>query len=293
MNNSPAPYLTTLFRGCRVALHLIYGALLAIAYPHLEQARRRRTLRQWNKQLLGILNVGIQIDGEVPTRGTGGFMLVANHISWLDVLVLNAICPARFIAKSEVRGLPFIGWLSRRTGNVCIERAMRQDAASNAASVNRHVRELLEQGICVGLFPEGAATDGRQVGHFHSALFQPAIDAGARLRPTALRYRNESGTTSTAAFTGDMSLLRSVWRILRCRQLNALVAFTPALATVGEHRRALARAAQQAVAHELLNIAPKRQTPEPALPFVLPQAALSAQSAYVLLLDPILNHLPK
>ncbi|MEO8332523.1 MAG: lysophospholipid acyltransferase family protein [Gallionella sp.] len=290
MDKRPPNILISVFRGCRLALHLLYGMLLAMSYPHLNQKGQRRILKVWSRQLLIILNIGIQIEGHQPARGEGGCLMVANHVSWLDIFVLNAIHPSRFIAKSEVGNWPVIGWLSRRSGTIFIERAMRQ----NASLINQRVSLLLGQGACIAFFPEGTTTDGQQVGHFHSALIQPAIDAKARLCPVALRYQDEHGELSnSAAFTGDTTLVRSIWRILRCNHHNALIAFTPALMTSNENRRVLARAAQQAIAQELLNIAPIRQNPEPWTSFVLPQMGLSTQSAYVLLLDPILINPPK
>lgn len=208
----------SLFRGVRLALHLLYAALLAIFYPHLNQTKRRRILKTWSRQLLDIFNIGIRTEGEWSVRGEGGCLVVANHVSWLDIFVLNTIYPSRFIAKAEVRNRPLIGWLCKRSNTIFIERAMRQDAAS----VNLRVSTLLKQGICVGLFPEGTTTDGKQAGHFHSALIQPAIDAGAMLCPIALRYQDENGKQSSAAtFTGDMTLFQSIWRILRSPRFDA------------------------------------------------------------------------
>ncbi len=280
----------SLFRGSRLALHFCYGMLLAVIYPHLNQARRRRAMKAWSRQLLSILNIGIQIEGPQPSRSDGGCLIVANHVSWLDVLVLNAIYPSRFIAQSEVRSWPVIGWLCRRVGTVFIERAMHQDAAS----VNRHVGALLKQDVCVGLFPEGTTTNGKQVGHFHSAFFQPAIDAGVRVCPIALRYQDKNrGPSTTAVLTGDMTLAQSIWKILRCPRLNALVVFTPALPTANENRRVLARAAQESIAQGLKNIGYTRQavTQQPVSAFS--QTVLTSQSAYALLVDPLFNQHPK
>lgn len=288
MDKHPPEILVSLFRGCRLALHLLYWMLLALFYPYLNQTRQRRILKAWSRQLLAILNIGIQTEGQQPTRGEGGYLIVANHVSWLDIFVLNAIYPSRFIAKSEVRSWPLIGWLCKRSGTIFIERAMRRDAAL----ITQRVSLLLKQGICVGLFPEGTTTDGKQVGHFHSALIQPAIDAGARLCPIALRYLDDQGEpSSAAAFIGDTTLVQSIWRILRCRHHTALAVFTPALIAANENRRMLARAAQEAIARGLQNITPRKQEPETT--FALPQTLLSAQSGYVLLLDPVLNKLPK
>ena len=290
MDKHPPHILTSLFRGGRLALHLFYAALLAIFYPHLKPAKRRRILKTWSRQLLDILNIGIRTEGQWTVRAEGGYLVVANHVSWMDIFVLNAIYPSRFIAKAEVRNWPFIGWLCKRGNTIFIERAMRRDAAS----INQHVSFLLKQGVCVGLFPEGTTTDGRQVGHFHSALIQPAIDAGAMLCPVALRYQDKEGEQSNAAvFAGDMTLSSSIWRILRSPRFDALLALTPILATTGENRRALARAAQQAIAQELLHIAAMRQDQEPAARHAPPQAMLSLQSGYALLLDPMLNNRPE
>ena len=273
----------SLFRGCRLALHLFYAVLLAIFYPHLKPAKRRRILKTWSRQLLDILNIGIRTEGQWPVRGEGGYLLVANHVSWLDIFVLNTIYPSRFIAKTEVRNWPFIGWLCKRSNTIFIERAIRQDAAS----VNRHISFLLEQGVCVGLFPEGTTTDGKQVGHFHSALIQPAIDAGAMLCPIALRYQDEAGKqSSTAAFTGDMTLSQSIWRILRSPRFDALLVFTPALATAGENRRVLARAAQAAISQGLQTNGATRKTVTQQRASAFPQTMVSSQSAYALLLNP-------
>ncbi|HCI13162.1 MAG TPA: 1-acyl-sn-glycerol-3-phosphate acyltransferase [Gallionellaceae bacterium] len=237
-----------LLRGARLALHLAWGMLLALPYPHLPPGRQHRMLQSWSRQLLSILGVGVRVDGLPSARDGNACLIVANHVSWLDIFALNAVRPSRFVAKSEVRGWPLIGWLCRRTGTIFIDRDLRR----NAATVNRHVAAQLERGARVSLFPEGTSTDGRGVGHFHSALIQPAIDAGVVLVPVALRYRHEDGGhCDAAAYVGDMTLSGSIWRILRGRRFDAWLTFAPALATAGENRRTLARAAQQAIAHEL------------------------------------------
>lgn len=287
MDERRADMLVAAFRGCRLALHLLYGLLLALPCPHLGQANQRRIIQSWSRQLLAILNIRIRSAGRQPERSDGGCLMVANHVSWLDICVLNALHPARFIAKSEVRGWPLIGWLSVRSGTLFIERALRR----NAALINRRLGYLLEQGECIALFPEGTTTDGRQVGHFHSALIQPAIDAGRQVCPTALCYLYPDGNpASAAAFIGDTTLLQSIWRILRCRRLDATVVFSQALPTTGQNRRILARSAQTAIAQGLRLAATVRQS---AAPQATPHDMLSSRSAYALLVDPVPHHVQK
>ena len=278
--------LVSVFRGCRVCVHLLYGLLLAIIYPCLGQPGQNRILKYWSRKLLAILNIGILIEGQQPTKA--GCLIVANHVSWLDIIVLNAIHPSRFIAKSEVRDWPIIGWLSRSCGTVFIERALRQ----NAAKVNRRIGQLFEQGISIGLFPEGTTTDGKKVGHFHSALIQPAIDAGIRVQPMALRYQENGGEPGSAAiFVGEMTLAQSIWQILRCARQSALVTFTPALMTENTNRRALARAAHEAISQALLTLGNVRPTAMLQELSDIREFGIAPLSAYDLLGDPLLSPL--
>jgi 1-acyl-sn-glycerol-3-phosphate acyltransferase len=283
--------LISVLRGGRLALHLFYGMLLAVIYPHLNQARQHRAMKTWCRQLLSILNIAVQIEGQQQfARDMGGCLMVANHVSWLDIIVLNAIHPSRFIAKSEVRNWPIVGWLCHRSGTVFIERAMRRDTST----INQRVGALLKQGVCIGLFPEGTTTDGKQVGHFHSALIQPAIDAGIGVCPVALRYQDKEGEPSiAAAFIGDTTLAQSIWNILRCPHLNALVMFNTALPTTNKNRRVLARSAQAAIAHKLQNIDIARQADTQQAVSAVPQTIMSSQSAYALLVDPLVQQLQK
>jgi 1-acyl-sn-glycerol-3-phosphate acyltransferase len=284
MDNNPTNLLLRIFRGVRLAIHLVNGMLMAIIYPYLNEAKQRRTLKKWSRQLLAIFNIGIQIEGQQPARSEGGYLIVANHVSWLDIFVLNAIHPSRFIAKSEVRDWPIIGWLCQRTNTIFIERAVRQ----NAVAINQHASYLLGQGVSIGLFPEGTTTDGKQVGHFHSALIQPAIDAGVRLCPIALRYQDEEGErSSAAAFIGDTTLIQSIAKLLQSAHLNALVVFTPTLLATNENRRVLARSAQSAIAQALQNMGINHQSSEHHTPH---HSLLASQSSYGLLVDPLLNH---
>lgn len=283
LDKPPQNILIAIFRSCRLALHFLYGMALASFYPYMNHAKQRRILKSWSRQLLNILNIGIQTEGQQFTRSEIGLLIIANHVSWLDVFVLNAIHPSHFVANAEVRSWPLIGWLCKRCGTIFVERAMRRDAAS----VTRRVSRLLEQGVCIGLFPEGATTDGKQVGHFHSTLIQPAIDAGARLCPVALRYLDSHAEPSSAtAFTGNTTFAQSVWRILRCRHHNVLAIFTPALITANENRRMLSRTAQEVIAQELQAIDATRRNTAEQEALTSPRTMLSSQSAYALLLSP-------
>ena len=228
--------LIALFRAARLALHLGYGLTLAIAYPWFGLALRRRILQNWSVGLLHIFNVCIEIAGDDPLHDLRRGLIVTNHISWLDVFVLNAVVPMRFVAKSEVRRWPVIGWLCARAQTLFIERGK----ARSAARVNVSLVDLLQRGESLAIFPEGTTTDGTKVLHFHSSLLQPAIDAGAQVHPIAIRYQDSSGALSMAsAYIDEMSFGASMWNILSTPELHVRLVATPPLDASGTDRRNL------------------------------------------------------
>ncbi|MFZ2162350.1 MAG: lysophospholipid acyltransferase family protein [Sideroxyarcus sp.] len=240
--------IIALFRATRLALHIGYGLTLAVAYPWFSLALRRRILQRWSADLLHIFNVRIDIGSDDPLHKLRHGLIVTNHISWLDVFVLNAVVPMRFVAKSEVRRWPVIGWLCARAQTLFLERGK----ARSAARINVQMITLLHQGECLAIFPEGTTTDGTQVAHFHSSLLQPAIDAEALVHPVAIRYQDYDGMHSTAAaYINEMSFGASMWNILSEPELHVRLIATPPLQAQEMDRRTLTRTAHERIGSAL------------------------------------------
>ncbi len=245
---SPLRKTIALFRATRFALHLAYGLTIALAYPWLAFSLQKRILKSWSAGLLHILNVRIDIADGDPLHSLRHGLIVTNHISWLDVFVLNAVVPMRFVAKSEVRRWPVIGWLCARAQTIFIERGK----ARSAARINVQLVELLQKGECLAIFPEGTTTDGTTVAHFHSSLLQPAIDAQAQVHPIAIRYQDKHGTHSmAAAYIDELSFGASLWNILSMPELHVQLAGTTPLEAGGTDRRSLTRSTQQHISKAL------------------------------------------
>lgn len=245
-------------RAIRFALHLAYGVLLAATFPLLPQRRQKNILRSWSTALLSILNVRTSIAGNIPLQELRSGLIVANHISWLDVIVLNAVLPLRFVAKSEVRGWPVIGWLCARAHTLFIARHRRSDTAHT----NLKMAEALQQGECLALFPEGTTTDGSRVKHFHSSLLQSAIDAHCNIYPVTIRYHDRAGNINTnAAYIDDMTFAGSLWKIFCSRDLHVRLTCTAVLNTQAANRRTLAQAAQYHIAQALPSASPSKEMP--------------------------------
>lgn len=237
-----------LFRAVRLVLHICNGLIQAISFPWFPLKVRRLILQNWSADLLHIFNVRIDITSNDPLRKLRHGLIVTNHISWLDVFVLNAVVPMRFVAKSEVRRWPVIGWLCARAQTLFIERGK----ARSAARINVQLVELLQRGECLAVFPEGTTTDGTSVAHFHSSLLQPAIDAGALLHPVAIRYQDNCGVHSAAAaYIDDLSFGASMWNILSAPELHVRLIATPPLNAQDMDRRTLTQTAHERISTAL------------------------------------------
>jgi 1-acyl-sn-glycerol-3-phosphate acyltransferase len=220
--------------------------ILAFVFPRVSPAARRRLVRWWSAKLVRIAGLRVEVAGPPPPAPGGPAMLAANHISWIDIFVVMSVRPARFIAKSEIRDWPVAGWIADRAGTIFIRRARRHDTAR----INDRVHDALAQGDCVGLFPEGTTTDGAELLHFHTSLFEPAIANAATIHPAAIRYEHADGSRCTSvAYVGEMSFMESMAGVLGGRGVTARVSFAPPIApAAGMDRRAAARIAHERIA---------------------------------------------
>jgi 1-acyl-sn-glycerol-3-phosphate acyltransferase len=242
------PPLVRAYRFVRLIAHLIAGCAIAgVVFPFVGTATELRIIRRWSRRLLRILNVRLEVHGRMP-GGTTPTMIVTNHVSWLDIWVVHSVCPVRFIAKSDIRAWPLVGWLVARAGTVFIQRTRRHDTAR----INRTIAEILARQERVGLFPEGTTTDGTRVLPFHASLFQPALAAGARVVTAAIRYPGRDGQPNLdASYTGERSLAESLRLILAQPRLHAALTFTGVVETDGKTRREVAALCRTRIEHGL------------------------------------------
>jgi 1-acyl-sn-glycerol-3-phosphate acyltransferase len=241
--------LVRAWRLLRLHLLLARGVLTVLTvYRGAGQARRAELLRDWSRDLLAILHVKVTLRGTPPRVPGGRTVVVGNHVSWLDVYLVDAFAPSRFVAKSEIRGWPVIGWLAQQVGTLFIDRAKRHATART----NEQIIAAIRAGDCVAVYPEGTTTDGTVLRQFHASLLQPAVEAEATVCPAVVRYPGPDGRPNPAAlFVNNMSFARSVFRIIAEREIAAELHFLEPIAAPGRERRELARLSEQAVAAAL------------------------------------------
>jgi 1-acyl-sn-glycerol-3-phosphate acyltransferase len=241
-----------------VALHLLWGvATAATIFSWLPERAQLFLKSRWSRQLLETLGVRIVGAGRRPQSG----LLVANHISWLDIFAINAIAPTTFLSKDDVLHWPVIGWLAGRVGTLFMERGSR--AAAQRA--REHLIAELSAGRLVGVFPEGTTGFGDHVMPFHAALFQSAIDAGAAVAPALIRYTDRQGKPSrAAAYVGETSLWQCVRSIVLASGLTVRIDFLPPVETADTDRRHLAHHCHQIISHALAAFIPSHSAPPAA-----------------------------
>ena len=216
-----------------VTLTLLAGFAAAAFYPVLPRAARLAIMGLWCRVVLAALGVRLEMEGSLSEGPT---LLVANHVSWLDVLAINALRPCVFVCKSEIAGWPALGWLLERVGTLFLVRGNARSAARTVESAAR----CLRSGVSVGVFPEGTSSNGDQVLPFSPALFQAALEAGCPVQPLALGYNSYA-----AVYAGDTPFGESLLAVAGARDLRVTLSVLPALAGADRGDAALR-------AHELI-----------------------------------------
>jgi len=220
--------------GCAV-LHGLHGvAIVLLRFPSLDRGGRRERVRWWADKMLRLLGLRLQVDGSFRP---GAKMIAANHVSWLDILAVHAVCPeARFVSKAEVRHWPLVGRLVAAGDSLYIERHRKRDALR----VVHQSAEALQAGDTVAVFPEGTTGPGDALLPFHANLLQAAIATAVPVQPVALRYADRQQPVSPSAlWIGDTTLAQTLWLLATADGLVAHLRVLPARATAHADRRAL------------------------------------------------------
>ena len=226
-----------LWRTLRVLAQVASGWwTIVFLFPRLTPLQREQEVSDWARGMLRAMGITLEVQG-LPAEA-GPVLLAANHISWLDILVLHAARFCRFVSKAEVHHWPVIGRLATGAGTLYIERASRRDAMR----VVHKMAESLRAGEVVAVFPEGTTGDGRELLPFHANLLQAAVSADAPVQPIALCFLDAATRQPcfTPCYVDEDTLVGSVWRTLSGPPLVAVVRFGTPERSNGRDRRAWA-----------------------------------------------------
>jgi 1-acyl-sn-glycerol-3-phosphate acyltransferase len=228
----------------RALVHAVAGlATILVRFPRLSEQQRQARVQAWALKMLTVLGIRLELRGRPPS--VGPVLLVANHISWLDILVMHAARYCRFVSKADVRHWPLIGALATGGGTLYIERESRRDAMR----VVHHMAASLKRGEVLAVFPEGTTSNGITLLPFHGNLIQAAISADAPAQPVALSFVDTRTRSVSLApcYIDDDTLIASVWRTLTAPPITAVVNYAQAQAARGRDRRTWAAQLRSAV----------------------------------------------
>lgn len=234
----------------RLIAHLLVGLCIGLLIRLSPAHRRRRTTIacSWHAGLLRILGLRVSVRGQ---RSPEAPIIVANHVSWLDVSVLGAMLDTRFLSKAEVKGWPIAGFLATTVGTFYLQRG-----AGGTKQLTRELVDAVNSGEHVTFFPEGTTTDGASTLRFQPRLFATAIETGKPVQPVAFRYGLTADGRNVAPFIGDDDMVSHIIRVMREPGLDVEVVYCSPIPSAGLDRASLALAAQNAV---LDVIAPNRE----------------------------------
>lgn len=238
------------FRLLRVVLHLFRGmATCAFVFPLIDHAGRQQRIKRWSARLLALAGVEVRVSCRPGVQPAARALIVSNHVSWLDIFVINSVEPCRFVAKSDIRDWPLIGWLCEKTGTIFISRGKLRDVRR----IYQGLVASLHAGERVAFFPEGTTAAQGTLLPFHANLFEAAVEAEVPVQPYAVRYTDKSGRLHAAAdFIGEMSFVESMISVLKSGGMSAHLELLAPIDTRAEiHRRDLADAAHREIAEAL------------------------------------------
>ena len=224
------------------------ASICAVVFPWIDAEARRRHVRDWSRRLLRRLGIALDVSG---VAAPGPVLLVANHVSWLDILAIDAVEAVRFVSKADVRAWPVLGFMVASGGTLFIERDRRRDAVR----VVHGVAEALRRGERIAVFPEGTTGEGREVLPFHANLLQAAIASEAPVQPVVLRYSDVGSAFSRqAAYLGETTLLASLWHVVQADALCAHVTFLEPIVSRASDRRRLTGDAREQIGRRLAEV---------------------------------------
>lgn len=226
--------------------------ILWVRFPRLSREKKLEAIQHWSQDTLDIL--GIQVAHETPLASldheNAPRLLVANHVSWVDALIIQTIQPSIFVAKSEVRSWPIVGSIATGCGVVFVDRG----SPSSARRMVDDLSSALHHGYCVAGFPEGTSSEGSTVSLFHANLFEAAINHNIQVQPLAIRYTDPrtGALCLKAAFIGDIGFVQSLHQVISSSSgIQAKVHVGEMLSPEGHSRRTLAHLSHRSVSSQL------------------------------------------
>jgi lyso-ornithine lipid O-acyltransferase len=235
--------IALLFTSGLIIAAIIFPTLGVLCNPSQAKHKSDALKVSWLTWFARILGLQVNNEGVVPDKSC---LLVSNHISWLDIIVLGCFTPAHFVAKSDILDWPVIGFLAKQGGTIFVRRGDKQQVKATA----EQILWQLKQNSMVIAFPEGTTTKGDVVLPFHASLFQPALLTKSTIQPVAIQYEGEA--TQHAPFIGEDAFVPHLIKMLSLDKIEVRVVFLPTINTAGKNRHSVSNEARAMIMGSVL-----------------------------------------
>ena len=226
-----------------IIIHLFYGFFQALYILYINDKPKKRYIKNWSKRLLSILKIHLEINQDLnKLLSNKHFLIVSNHISWLDIFLINSIFPISFLSKGDVERWPLIGKLTKCADTIYIKRGNKKSLSMASDLIEKKLNKM----DSVIFFPEGFATDGSKLLPFKSNFFQTAINCNVSILPLAIQYTSDGKFTSAPSYAGDISLVQSMLSSIRIKNLTAHISVLPVISNK-KNRKVVANEAHQKI----------------------------------------------
>jgi len=239
--------IRAIYRSVFFSAHLLVALLVCIVMPAIYNRRwfqddnGKKIIQWWHKRATNILGLNITQQG---TNSNITCLMVANHISFLDIMVIASLSPVTFLAKSTLRYWPMVGFITRHVGTIFIRRKNMRAAYTVISSLTKALSK--EQSIAI--FPEGTTTIGETVNKFHTSLFQSALNARKPIQPVALGYQKNGKLDKMVTYINNDIFIFSLLKIMAQPKTNVKITFCDLI-----HSENMSRANLALISHKLIN----------------------------------------
>ena len=232
-----------------VLTHVFLGLVSIIFFPIIDRKSKKILIKSWSLLLLRIFKINLILNKnlkEILTKKN--YLIVSNHISWLDIFIINAAYPVAFVAKHSISKWPVLSWLVRASETIFIDRKR----ITKIKETSKEIEHFLENKGSICIFPEGTSTDGLKLLNFKSNLLQTAINKNISVLPIAIQYFHNQKFCSAPAYYGDLSLLDSIRNLIKFDNIDAKLTILTEIQYISD-RKVLANEAYVKISRVIIN----------------------------------------
>ena len=216
-----------------ILIHLFIGTICILFFPVINRKLKKLLIKRWSSLLLKIFKINLVVNNDLKKiLSKKNYLIVSNHISWLDIFIINSAYPVAFVAKQSISKWPILSWLVKASETIFIDRKR----ITKIKVTLKEVENFLENKGSICIFPEGTSTDGSQLLNFKSNLLQTAINKNISVLPIAIQYFHNQKFCSAPAYYADLSLLDSIINLIKLNNIEAKLTILTEIESISDRK---------------------------------------------------------